>query len=244
MIGDLLPVRVKTVEALGDAPTSSMFPVEAAVVARAVDKRRREFTTVRVCARQALGRLGIAPTPILPGMHGAPRWPAGIVGSMTHCTGYRAAAVARSADLATIGVDAEPNSPLPNVRILKKVTHAEERDQIARLNAHRSDICWDRLFFSAKESVFKAWHPLTGRVLDFLAATVTVHPESGTFTAALLAPGPFVDGIQLSAFTGGWRVREGIIVTAIAVPRKGIGPAGPGRRPGRRPSGGPGATAA
>ncbi|MFD3676463.1 hypothetical protein [Streptomyces sp. NPDC058613] len=38
-----------------------------------------------------------------------PVWPSGIVGSMTHCTGYRAAAVARTGHLVALGVDAEPN---------------------------------------------------------------------------------------------------------------------------------------
>ncbi len=48
-------------------PHVELYPQEAEVVARAVDKRRREFTTARLCARTALGRLDVAPGPILPG---------------------------------------------------------------------------------------------------------------------------------------------------------------------------------
>ncbi len=47
------------------------------------------------------------PAPILPGQRGAPRWPAGVVGSMTHCAGYRAAVVARADEVTSLGVDAE-----------------------------------------------------------------------------------------------------------------------------------------
>ena len=49
-----------------------------------------------------------------PGAKREPLWPAGVVGSITHCDGYRAAAVARATDLATVGIDAEPHEPLPD----------------------------------------------------------------------------------------------------------------------------------
>lgn len=99
MIEELLPGSVVAVEAYGaeaavdDAP---LYPEERAVVARAVAKRRREFTAVRVCARRAMEKLGVA-APVLPGTRGAPGWPEGLLGSMTHCTGYCAAALVRAA---------------------------------------------------------------------------------------------------------------------------------------------------
>ncbi|WP_306332212.1 4'-phosphopantetheinyl transferase [Streptomyces sp. KL109B] len=68
---------------------------EEALIARAVPKRRNEFTTVRACAHDALAGLGLAPVPLLPDERGAPGWPPGVVGSMTHCPGYGAAAVPR-----------------------------------------------------------------------------------------------------------------------------------------------------
>ncbi len=101
MIEELLPDDVVVVEALSDPPEAVLFPAEEALLAQAVEKRPLEFTTVRHCARVALGRLGVPAAPILPGEHGAPQWPEGIVGSMTHCAGYRAAVVARSADVVT-----------------------------------------------------------------------------------------------------------------------------------------------
>ncbi|MGZ2356543.1 4'-phosphopantetheinyl transferase superfamily protein [Streptomyces sp. 372A] len=216
MIEELLSPRCETAESYGDTPVGELFPEEAAVIANAVAVRRHEFTTVRACAREALGRFGIAPAPLLPGPHGEPKWPAGFVGSMTHCAGYRAAAVARTSDIVTIGVDAEPNQPLPNEGVAGHVLRPEERRQLASLKAHSPQVSWDRLFFSAKESVYKAWFPLTRLWLDFQEATVTIHPGAGTFSARLLVPGPVVNGVRLPGFRGGWLARDGLLVTAVA----------------------------
>ena len=99
MIEAILPAEAAAEEAFSDPPGVALFPEEEAVIAKAVDKRRREFTTARACARAALARLGLPPVPIVPGLRGAPQRPDGVVGSMTHCAGYRACAVARDRDL-------------------------------------------------------------------------------------------------------------------------------------------------
>jgi 4'-phosphopantetheinyl transferase EntD len=220
VIEDIVPPGVIAVEAFADLPGVTLFPAEEAVVARAVDKRRREFSTARGCARAALAGLGLPPVPIVPGLRGAPQWPAGVVGSITHCAGYRAAAVARAADIVTVGLDAEPAEPLPDgVRDI--VTVAAERAWLDELSRARPGVCWDRLLFSAKESVYKAWFPLTRRWLDFHGAAITVDPAEpggGTFSARLLVPGPAVHGRELTGFSGRWISSNGLILTAIAVP--------------------------
>ncbi|MFJ4341024.1 4'-phosphopantetheinyl transferase [Streptomyces sp. NPDC088915] len=209
------------VELFADPPDSHLYPEEADRVERAVDKRRREFATVRLCARTALARLGIPPGPILPGPGGAPAWPEGVVGSMTHCPGYRAAAVARTDAVAAVGIDAEPNSALPT-GVEKLVASPEERHTLDRLTLSRPDVAWDRLLFSAKESTYKTCFPLMGRLLDFSDCTITPDPERGTFTSSLHVPGPVVGGRRVNTFTGRWRtvVREGVeyVATGIAVP--------------------------
>lgn len=217
MIEELLPPPVSACEAFEDAADPELLPEEERLVARAVRKRRQEFATVRMCARRALAGIGVAPLPLLHGARGAPVWPEAVVGSMTHCAGYRAAAVARSRDILTIGLDAEVNHPLPSRGVLEAVTVAEERAQITSLAIRRPDVCWDRLVFSAKESVYKAWFPLTGRWLDFDEAEIRLDPGAGTFTAALRVPGPVTGGSRLTGFTGGWLARDGLLVTAIAV---------------------------
>jgi 4'-phosphopantetheinyl transferase EntD len=217
VIEAILPPEAVAEEAFFDRPGVALFPEEEAVIAKAVDKRRREFTTTRACARAALARLGLPPVPIVPQLKGAPQWPDGVVGSMTHCAGYRACAVARDRDLLTIGLDAEPHDKLPD-GVLRTVTSPEERRRLTALAAAIPGTHWDRLLFSAKESVYKAWFPLTRRWLGFEDASVTIDPGNGMFTARLLVDGPYVNDIQLNGFTGRWLVDGGLIITAIAVP--------------------------
>ncbi|GAB2849671.1 4'-phosphopantetheinyl transferase superfamily protein [Streptomyces deserti] len=223
MIEELLPETVVAVEAYGhDGADASLYPEEAALVARAVAKRRREFAAVRSCARRAMEKLGVPPQPVLPGERGAPRWPAGLVGSMTHCDGYCAAALVRVTDLASLGIDAEPDGPLPD-GVLPSVSLPTEQQRLRRLTADRPDLHWDRLLFSAKESVYKAWFPLTGKWLDFMEADIEISVDPGErvcggFRAALLVPGPWVGDRRLDHFEGRWTAGRGLLATAVTVP--------------------------
>jgi 4'-phosphopantetheinyl transferase EntD len=218
VIEEILLPAVAAAEEFGDRPDAVLFPEEEAVIGRAVEKRRREFTTGRACARAALARLGQPPVAILPGERGSPGWPPGIVGSITHCAGYRAAAVARASQVLAIGLDAEPDLPLPG-GVLDVVSLAAERASLADLARSAPGPNWDRMLFCAKESVYKAWFPLTGRWLGFEQAHITLDPAAGAFTARLLVPGPEVDGRELTAFDGRWLARGGLILAAISVAR-------------------------
>ncbi len=174
MIERILPSQATAVESFGDDSAAVLFPQENAVIARAAEGRRREFATARACARAALGQLGLPAVAVLPGPRGAPQWPEGVTGSITHCAGYRAAAVALTRDVVSLGVDAEPNETLPNHGLLELIALDEERVRLADLTARMPGICWDRLLFSAKESVYKAWFPLTKRWLGFESADILI----------------------------------------------------------------------
>ncbi|MER6912277.1 4'-phosphopantetheinyl transferase superfamily protein [Streptomyces sp. NPDC000594] len=213
MIEHLLPPGVVYVHSFTDRLDTPLFPEEEAVVARAVAKRRAEFTTVRACARDALAKLGHPPAPLLPGERGAPRWPEGVVGSMTHCQGYRAAVVGRADEVSALGIDAEPDAPLPD-GVLEGVARPEDLTALAVLPA--GGPAWDRLLFSAKESVYKAWFPVGRRLLDFQEATVAILPD-GTFTARVLVPAPTLRGRPLTGFSGRWAAGNGLVLTWIAV---------------------------
>jgi 4'-phosphopantetheinyl transferase EntD len=184
----------------------------AAVVAGAVPERRREFTSVRVCARKALRRLGCPPVPLVPDAAGAPVWPQGVVGSMTHCRGSRAAAVAPAERWQSVGVDAEPRLPLP-AGVLEAISLPEEREWLRALGRSHSEIPWDRLLFSTKVAVYKVWSPLTARRLEFEQARVTLRPD-GSYLAELLVPRP-----PFRTLIGRWSAGEEYLVTAAAVPR-------------------------
>jgi 4'-phosphopantetheinyl transferase EntD len=218
MITDLLPAGISAVEAFDDTVPVVLYPEEEAALGKAVEKRRHEFTTGRRCAREALAGLGLPPAPIVPGPNREPVWPAGVIGSITHCAGYRAAVVALDSVLATVGIDAEPNAPLPAGALAEIALPAEQR-RLAQLQRVDPAVCWDRLLFSAKESVYKAWFPLAQRWLDFHEADIDLDPAAPTFTARLLVPGPeLADGSALTGFTGRWLASRGLVISAIALP--------------------------
>jgi enterobactin synthetase component D / holo-[acyl-carrier protein] synthase len=110
---------------------SRLYPEEEeAAVAAATPRRRKEFATTRAGARRTLARLGLPEVPIGRGAGGCPAWPAGLVGSITHCAGYRAAARAPRRDVASLGIDAEPHRPLRD-GLLDIVGLPEERAHVA-----------------------------------------------------------------------------------------------------------------
>ncbi|WP_033824170.1 4'-phosphopantetheinyl transferase [Kitasatospora sp. MBT63] len=211
MLDLILPAGAAWAQVLDDRDAPALLPQEAALTRDMAPGRLREFTTVRGCARQALARLGEPPGPILPGPRGEPRWPAGVVGSMTHCAGYRAAAVARRSELPTLGIDAEPHRAL-DPGVLTAVSLPQERTRLAALRLRSPGIHWDRLLFSVKESVFKAWYPLTSRPLGFEEADVSLFPD-GRWHAHLRVLGPAPRG-----FAGRWLSTGPLLLTATAEP--------------------------
>jgi len=216
MIEAILPAAAAVAEARDDDAPVALFPEEEAIVARAVEKRRRKFASGRGCAHRALAALGEAPVPVPAGERGEPIWPDGVVGSITHCKGYRGCAVARGSDLATIGIDAETHAPLPG-GLLPNLASPEEIDALAALGRADPSIHWDRLLFSAKEAVYKAWYPLAERWLGFEDAVLTIDPGARAFSARLLVPGPPLAGTELRGFDGRWLVADDLVLTAIAV---------------------------
>lgn len=214
MIDKLLPSSVASTEAFADPPDAYLFPEEEKAVSQSVEKRRREFTTVRHCARRSLAALGLPPAPLLSGERGAPIWPSGVVGSMTHCAGYRAAAVARDHQVRTLGIDAEPRGPLP-AGVLESIALPTERDHCAELTRLDEDIPWDRLLFSAKESLYKAWFPVTRRWLGFEDAQLTFFPQDGSFTARVLVTPP--EQWRSPVVEGRWVVENNLVLTAIVL---------------------------
>jgi enterobactin synthetase component D / holo-[acyl-carrier protein] synthase len=211
-----LPSTVAAAEAGEDDPEIVLFAEEKAIVEGAGETRQREFTTGRDCAHRALERLGMAPQPVLAGGRGEPIWPTGIVGSISHCRGYRGCAVARAEDLVALGIDAEPHAPLPE-GLLDRVAGPEELARLEELTRAEPSVCWDRLLFSAKEAVYKAWYPLAERRLGVAETMLAIDRRRRTFSARLLVPGPMVAGAELSAFPGRWLIGDGLVLTAVAI---------------------------
>nr|AKA59075.1 4'-phosphopantetheinyl transferase [Streptomyces sp. WAC2288] len=246
MLRRLLPPGVIVHEAFGDPVGAVLHPEEEPLVARAVESRRREFTTVRHCARAALRELGRPEGPVLPDRHGAPRWPEAVVGSLTHCAGYRAAALAEARDFLMIGVDAEPHGPLPE-GVEEVIALPTERARLAAARRAQPLLHFGRVLFSAKESIYKSWYTHTGQRLDFESADIvfeifeiapdhgddgvpasTAAPSgavaaSGSFTARLTGPRgeplarPALPDGDAGLLRGRWLIERDLVVTAVAV---------------------------
>jgi 4'-phosphopantetheinyl transferase EntD len=179
-LSGLLPPDVVLIEGTGhDRP--EVMPEERAHVSGAVPKRRTEFEQGRTCARRALRRLGIEGWPLLPGPKREPRWPPGVVGAITHTDGYVAAAVVRRPAGWGLGIDAEQRVPLSDGVGALVCTDDERRWCRERAG---SGVPWEAVVFSAKESIFKAWFPLTGRWLDYLDADIELDPADDGATGA------------------------------------------------------------
>jgi 4'-phosphopantetheinyl transferase EntD len=138
------------------------------------------------------------------------------VGSITHCTGYRGAVVGRSAEVAAVGIDAEPNEPLPD-GVLDAISRPAERAWVEALCTTQAGVCWDRLLFCAKEAVFKAWYPLTSRRLAFDASHISVDHCRGSFSALLRMPGPRIQEKLATEITGRWLVIDGLLLAATVL---------------------------
>jgi 4'-phosphopantetheinyl transferase EntD len=221
VIEEILPATVVAVDTRAELLEVELFPQEQAALGNAVEKRRREFVTARACAREALLRLGLPPGPIGTGEQGEPLWPEGVVGSITHCVGYRACAVARAEDVLGVGIDAEPHQPLPE-GVLGQIAGAEERRRLAELARDQPAVSWDRLLFCAKEAVYKVWFPLARCWLGFEDARLRFD-LGGTFQAQLLKPWPDENvGFaaahrQPAVLQGRWVARDGFALAAITI---------------------------
>lgn len=134
--------------------------------------------------------------------------------------------MAHAADILALGIDAEPDGPLPDGVLDVIHSTPEERAALAELTAAKPEMHWGRLLFSAKETVYKAWYPYHHRMLGFEEAELLLAqdqsasgPTRGTFTARVLVPGPLLaDGVGPALFTGRWIVHAGLVATVIAIP--------------------------
>ena len=178
-IRTLFPSCARVFEATPDLWEAALAPAEEPFIEAAVPSRQREFRAGRACARGALRALGVAPGAIPVGSDRAPIWPAGVVGSITHTRGYCAAVVGLREDFGGLGIDAECRDAV-GANHVPDVCTTEEIRWIEATGSTAVD--WSALLFSAKESLYKALHPMLGGViLDFHDASVPRPPRDGSF---------------------------------------------------------------
>lgn len=210
---DLFSDAVAVVETRSEmVDESALWPEERQALGQVVAGRWWDWVMGRRCARQALIDLGVEPSPILTGSKREPLWPAEIVGAITHTSGFAAAAVARSHEIAGVGIDAEPDEPLPGGVLSRIANEAEQRWIAESLSSVIGVAHPDRLVFSAKESVYKVWYPIARVWLGFEDAYIEFDAGERRFEARILCDGP------LTTLRGTYASVDGVIVTAIEFP--------------------------
>jgi enterobactin synthetase component D len=134
----------------------------------AVPKRQLQFRAGRFCALEALRTLdpGCSVKQIARGPSGAPRWPDGVTGSITHTENFAAAAVAWSVEAFALGIDSEPiMNDVRAQRVETTISSPAELSTAIAAGFTRLEAL--TLVFSAKETVFKCLHPRVGRMFGY-----------------------------------------------------------------------------
>jgi enterobactin synthetase component D / holo-[acyl-carrier protein] synthase len=176
-----MPVGVG-VRAVG-GPVPGLYPIEEEGLGpRAIAERRTLFALGRAAARDALRELGVEACAIPRAGDGAPAWPEGVVGTISHTRSVAIAVVGRRADYVGIGVDIEELDRRIREDITRLVCRPAEMDWVRGGNGT------DRLLmlFSAKESIFKALYPIERVWLGFSDAEVAWEEGRGLFRARVL----------------------------------------------------------
>ncbi|MCB9891175.1 MAG: 4'-phosphopantetheinyl transferase superfamily protein [Planctomycetes bacterium] len=198
-------------------PSCAVFMAPLAVPG----SRAAARTAGRTLAANALDELGHDEPGIeIPtGERGAPVWPAGFTGSISHTKKRVIVAIGRLTDHASIGIDIEEQSRNVSMKILPRIATPRERAWIEHgiddaLRAPRERLL---AVFSSKEAIFKALWPLWRRELGFHDA-ILVRTADG-FEASL-NPGiarsmtPVIPRLEIQVTHA-----DGAIVSAIHVPR-------------------------
>ena len=165
--------------AMGNA--ADLFPAELHCTAGMVPKRRKEFAAGRAAVRMAAIADGSEPFAVPMGVDRAPVWPMGIIGSIAHSSDICLAAISRSQRYAAIGIDIEPDVPVPP-EIAAEVVHEGDGVELESGTAPLTSLHHIAVF-SAKEAAYKCQFPLTGSVLGFDALSIRLMPQSHSFVA-------------------------------------------------------------
>lgn len=211
LIGKVLPSVVAHCDQVDEARTFTLHPqeLEATAARRLPRDRQAQFEQGRRCAHAAMAKLGCTDLPVLIDRQGAPVWPTGIVGSITHAPDYCAAAVARVQNFRAIGINAEAWQQFPT-DIGGDISVPWEIDAMEPTIDIRLKL---GVLFSAKQSIFKALRPLVQRDFDFRSVALKIDFGNRNFRIVSV-DSPDLDRLKNHVF-GEFSVARKIILTSV-----------------------------
>lgn len=161
-----------------------LHPEEYALLMGQNIKRRMELCTGRYCAHVALEKIGYSDFPLLRDECGAPIWPEGTTGSISHSGDMTAAVVTFSKTIQGIGFDIQDKRiPFPS-RILSILFHRDETASFLAVPPQISDL-YAYAVFSAKESAIKCFYTVLGEVVDLNNIVLEMNLWNGEFAAVI-----------------------------------------------------------
>lgn len=203
-----IPDAAEEAEALG---RGVLLAEEREYAAGLPPMRRGTWIGGRVAARMALADLGADAGPIFSNDRGAPLFPDGTAGSISHKRHIAVALVARRTE-GYWGVDLEIDAPGKVDIATRVLTPAEQRELAALGDETRAHEVLLR--FSAKEAIYKGLDPYVRRYVGF--QEVAVQPEVGGHARVIAdlsqGEGPFTFDVR-------WERFDGVILTTAHVVR-------------------------
>ncbi|MBX7137249.1 MAG: 4'-phosphopantetheinyl transferase superfamily protein [Oligoflexia bacterium] len=193
-----------------EQPHYCLDPLEQRALGNAGAKRTEQFRLGRAAAAAALAKLGAPAAPVGMLESGAPQWPNNICGAISHTAALGVCVVGWATDFIALGLDLHPlNRPITSTVAARICTHTEQRELQSAANP-----AWlAQAIFSAKETVFKALHPLYQQFLGFKEAELTWLPEQQRFLASVSKWG--LQDLTITVDTTG-----DALITLLALPRR------------------------
>ena len=142
-----------------------LTPNEKQAASRFSDKRLKDFSTGRHCARKALGNLGCENAEILIGDDKQPIWPPGYVGSISHSGKLAGAVVSHASKIKSVGLDIETIGKITPE--MWELLYTDKEKELLSSFIGEKLAHYTTLLFSFKESFYKLQFPLTHTYLNF-----------------------------------------------------------------------------